>query len=163
MTTPPEDWSLGRLLSTAARMVEHEWNGWLADHDLTHAGFLALHTLGGGPLTQRELAAGSRVEEQTMGRVVDRLERTGHVTRRRDPRDRRRLIVERTALGASAHAAVQASGVADHLVEDPLVDPERFRAELVRLVRTLGPAGASPSDAADAPDAPDATHAGPER
>ena len=45
------DWSLGRLLSTAARLVEHDWNHWLARHDLTHAGFLALHTLGPDALT----------------------------------------------------------------------------------------------------------------
>jgi len=38
-------------------MVEHDWNAWLAGHDLTHAGFLALHGLASGPLPQRELAA----------------------------------------------------------------------------------------------------------
>ena len=73
------DWSLGRLLSTAARMIEHDWNAWLATHDLTHAGLLALHALEDGPLTQRKLAAASRVEEQTMSRVVARLERAGYV------------------------------------------------------------------------------------
>ncbi|QIM21871.1 MarR family transcriptional regulator [Phycicoccus sp. HDW14] len=144
MTTPHEDWSLGRLLSTAARMVEHDWNAWLAGHDLTHAGFLALHGLASGPLPQRELAAASHVEEQTMARIVDRLERTGHVTRRRDPRDRRRVLVERTDLGASAHAAVQASGVADRLVEGPLADAAAFRAELVRLVAARRTPPASP-------------------
>src|SRR4051794_31338019 len=51
-----EDWSLGRLLSTAARLIEHDWNAWLATHDLTHAGLLALHALERGPLTQRSLA-----------------------------------------------------------------------------------------------------------
>ena len=47
--------------------------GWLATHDLTHAGLLALHALQAGPLTQRQLAAANRVEEQTMSRVVARL------------------------------------------------------------------------------------------
>src|SRR6187551_1077936 len=61
-----EDWSLGRLLSTAARLIEHDWNALLTTHDLTHAGLLALHALQAGPLTQRKLAAASRVEEQTM-------------------------------------------------------------------------------------------------
>lgn len=137
----PDDWSLGRLLSTAARMVEREWNAWLADHDLTHAGFLALHGLSHGPLPQRELAAASRVEEQTMARVVDRLERTGHVTRTRDPRDRRRMLVEQTPFGAETYAAVQRAGVADELVRAAVDDPERLRAELVRLVTTLGQRG----------------------
>jgi MarR family transcriptional regulator, organic hydroperoxide resistance regulator len=71
MTAPDlDDWSLGRLLSTAARLIEHDWNDWLAKHDLTHAGLLALQALQGGPLTQRQLAAANRVEEQTMSRVV---------------------------------------------------------------------------------------------
>ena len=129
-----EDWSLGRLLSTAARLIEHDWNAWLATHDLTHAGLLALHALEGGPLTQRQLAAASRVEEQTMSRVVARLERAGYVSRERDPSDRRRLVIARTPQGSAVFAKVQAEGVSDHLVERWIDDPEQFRAELVRLV-----------------------------
>jgi MarR family transcriptional regulator, organic hydroperoxide resistance regulator len=138
VTTPTEEWPLGRLLSTAARLVEHHWNDWLSHHDLTHAGLLTLHALDEGPRTQRQLAAASRVEEQTMGRVLGRLERTGHVTRRRDPDDRRRVLVERTELGDRTWAVVHASRMADRLLDDVLEDPERFRAELNRLVDALG-------------------------
>ena len=53
--------------------------------DMTHAGLLALHALRSGPRAQRELAAASMVEEQTMSKVLDRLERAGYVTRERDP------------------------------------------------------------------------------
>lgn len=129
-----EDWSLGRLLSTAARLIEHDWNAWLATHDLTHAGLLALHALQSGPLTQRSLAAASRVEEQTMSRVVARLERAGYVSRERDPSDRRRLVIARTAHGSQVFAAVQAEEVSDQLVERWIADRQQFRAELVRLV-----------------------------
>jgi MarR family transcriptional regulator, organic hydroperoxide resistance regulator len=129
-----EEWSLGRLLSTAARLIEHDWNAWLATHDLTHAGLLALHALEGGPLTQRQLAAASRVEEQTMSRVVARLERAGYVSRERDPSDRRRLVIARTPQGSAVFAKVQAEGVSDRLVERWIDDPRQFRAELVRLV-----------------------------
>jgi DNA-binding MarR family transcriptional regulator len=128
------DWSLGRLLSTAARMIEHDWNAWLATHDLTHAGLLALHALEDGPLTQRKLAAASRVEEQTMSRVVARLERAGYVSRERDPSDHRRLVIARTSHGSEVFARVQAEGVSDQLVERWIDDPQQFRAELVRLV-----------------------------
>jgi DNA-binding MarR family transcriptional regulator len=130
----PESWSLGRLLSVAARQVEHEWNAWLAEHDLTHAGLLVLHALDAGPLTQRQLATASRVEEQTMSRVVDRLARTGHVTRERDPQDRRRLVIRRTAYGDRGFAEIQTSRVADDLVARQLDDPDAFRRELIRLV-----------------------------
>lgn len=132
------DWSLGRLLSTAARHVERDWNAFLGERGLTHAGLLALHALVGGPRTQRQLAAASQVEEQTMARVVERLERTGHVTRERDPEDRRRLQVRLTAAGREAYAEITATELADELVTGPLVDPAAFRAELVRLVRAAG-------------------------
>ncbi|GAA3697663.1 hypothetical protein GCM10022204_12220 [Microlunatus aurantiacus] len=140
MAAELDDWSLGRLLSTAARLVEHDWNAWLARHDLTHAGFLALHTLGPDALTQRQLAAGSQIEEQTMGRVLDRLERTGHITRHRDPEDRRRSLVQRTEQGHRTYEAVRTSGISDRLVEEALEDPQRFRADLVRLIERIGAA-----------------------
>ena len=90
---------MGRLLSTAARLVEHEWNAALARLDLTHAGLLTLHALVAGPHTQRQLAGLSYVEEQTMSRVLDRLERSGYVTRERDARDRRRMRSEERRVG----------------------------------------------------------------
>ncbi len=144
MPAAREDWSLGRLLSTAARLVEHDWNRWLAGQDLTHAGFLALHTLGDHALTQRQLAAGSQIEEQTMSRVVDRLERTGHVTRQRDPRDRRRRLVRRTERGDRAYEIVRTSGISDRLVEGALTDPDTFRAELTRLIVALSAPASEP-------------------
>ena len=49
------------------------------------------------------------VEEQTMSRVLDRLERAGYVTRQRDTADRRRLVVRRTR--APAQAMGRYSGV----------------------------------------------------
>lgn len=133
----PETWSLGRLLSTAARLVEHDWNSWLGVHQLTHAGLLVLNALANGPLTQRQLAERSQVEEQTMTRILARLERTGHVTRRRDDRDRRRSVVERTPLGDSIFTAIQGSDVSDRLVADLIADPTAFRAELVRIVTSM--------------------------
>ena len=142
----PADWSLGRLLSTAARLVEHDWNAWLAERGLTHAGLLALHALDEGPLTQRRLAAASRVEEQTMSRVLDRLERTGHVERRRDTVDRRRLVVSLTASGRDVLGQIREADIADVLVAEHLQDAAGFRAELVRLVSGVSP---PPRPAAD--------------
>ncbi len=78
-----------------------------------HAGLLTLHALMEGPHTQRELAALSHVEEQTMSRVLDRLERSGHVTRERDPRDRRRLAVRATPAGGRAYRTAVEVGAAD--------------------------------------------------
>ncbi len=145
------EWPMGRLLSTAARLVEREWNDVLARNGLTHAGLLTLHALEDGPHTQRELASLSYVEEQTMSRVLDRLERTGYVTRERDSRDRRRLVVRATREGARAYRTAARGGMADRLVSDRVADPERFRLELVRLVERLHPPGPSGSTGQDRP------------
>jgi MarR family transcriptional regulator, organic hydroperoxide resistance regulator len=156
----PADWSLGRLLSTAARMVEHDWNAWLAERGVTHAGLLALDALDQGPLTQRQLAAASRVEEQTMSRVLGRLERTGHVERRRDTVDRRRLVVSLTASGRDVLGQIRAADVADALVADRLSDPTSFRAELVRLVAWTSGGGKEGEESAPSLPPPEVREAG---
>lgn len=130
-------WSMGRLLSMAARLVEQDWNSWLASRGMTHAGLLALHLLQAGPHTQRELAAASMVEEPTMSRVLDRLAREGHVTRERDPADRRRLVVRATTAGLAAYREAVAADVANSIVTRHLDEPEAFRAMLVGLIAGL--------------------------
>ena len=47
-----------------------------------------------GPLTAGELASLMRVSTGAVTGIVDRLEERGFVTRRRDPSDRRKVIVE---------------------------------------------------------------------
>ncbi len=133
----PGDWPTGRLLFAVARRVEQEWNAHLSGWDLNHAGFPVLLHLFGGPRTQRELAALSGVTEQTMSRVVARLERSGYVTRTGDPRDRRRRAVEVTDAGR--RAAVEAGRVqpAEQLATRGL-DPEQasaLRELLVAMAR----------------------------
>jgi len=131
------EWSLGRLLSMAARLVEQDWNSWLASRDLTHAGLLALHVLRSGPRAQRELAAASMVEEQTMSKVLDRLERAGYVTRDRDPADRRRLVVRSTPAGERAYQGAIDADVANTIVTAQLDDPGTFRCQLIQLITGL--------------------------
>lgn len=135
---PPEQWPAGRLLSTAARLVEHAWNAHLAEHGLTHAGVLVLHLLGDGPLSQQALATASQVEAQTMSRTLDRLERTGHVRRTRDTTDRRRVLVSRTARGTRVLRGATATATADRLVLEGLADPDAFRRDLVAIIARLG-------------------------
>jgi len=81
-------------------MVEHAWLDALSALGLSHAGLIVLHLLENGPSTQVDLAAGARVEAQTMSRTVERLEREGFVERHADAADRRRRLVVRTPAGA---------------------------------------------------------------
>ncbi|MBR7826676.1 MarR family transcriptional regulator [Actinospica sp. MGRD01-02] len=133
----PSQWSMGRLLSTAARMVEREWNAHLAECHLTHAGLLALDALARGTHTQRSLAAACRVEEQTMRRVLERLERDGYVRRTRDGADRRRLVIEATDAGREALRSALADDVANTIVESAVTDADSLRGQLTQLVNRL--------------------------
>lgn len=98
----PGQWPTGRLLSAVARRVERDWNLHLSQWDLNHASLPVLYLLAGGPRSQRELAHGSGVTEQTMSRIIVRLERLGYVERRPHTDDRRRHEVLLTPAGRAA-------------------------------------------------------------
>jgi MarR family transcriptional regulator, organic hydroperoxide resistance regulator len=100
-STDPEDWPVGRLLSAATRRVEREWNAHLATWDLNHASMPVLLHLLQRPRSQRELASASGVTEQTMSRILVRMERTGYVTRAPDEIDRRKSVIAITDSGRS--------------------------------------------------------------
>lgn len=134
-----EDWATGRLLSTAARLVEHAWDNHLGAWSLNHASFAVLWVVDAEPLSQRELARRMQVQDQTMSRVVAGLERSGYVTRTRSPHDRRRQLVAATEAGRSARRAAQEGNVAERLVCDALGgdDVPVLRVHLLTLVREL--------------------------
>lgn len=131
-------WATGRLLSAAARLVEHEWNTHLTQWDLNHASLAVLHVLLTGPLTQRELAAAVQVEDQTMSRTVERLERSQYVERRRNDTDRRRVVVSLTPTGRAtclrASDLEVAEGFFDH---DGVEDLAVLRRTLAGIIRRL--------------------------
>ncbi|GAB3100592.1 MarR family winged helix-turn-helix transcriptional regulator [Isoptericola nanjingensis] len=133
----PGQWPTGRLLFTVVRRIEHDWNAHLAGWNLNHAGFPVLLHLFAGPRTQRELATLNGVTEQTMSRIVARLERAGYVTRGADPRDRRRRAVAVTDTGRRAAAEAGRLQPAEDLTARGLADDDvgRLREILVTLVR----------------------------
>lgn len=127
-----DDWPTGRLLSMAARLVEHAWVDALESRDLTHAGMIALHFLDGGPSSQSELAKLAKVENQTMSRTIDRLERSGFVERSPDPADRRRQVVSRTRAGDEAWQSIHGL---ETEVFPLLEDSAGMRAGLLQIIR----------------------------
>lgn len=142
------DWVTARLLSTAARVVEHAWTNSLRDHGISHAGVIVLSTLAGGAASQRELADAGHVTEQTMGRTLTHLERTGHVRRSTDADDRRRRLVKLTPAGA--HTLAEIAGRGERFTHDVLgptgYDRDRFRATLEALIDAFDGPGAAPTE-----------------
>jgi DNA-binding MarR family transcriptional regulator len=130
-------WATGRLLSAAARLVEHEWNTHLAQWDLNHASLAVLHVLLAGPQTQRELAAAVQVEDQTMSRTVERLERSGYVERHRDHADRRRIVVSLTPSGRSTCHRASDVQVAEGFFAGGVDDVPALRQALAGIIRHL--------------------------
>lgn len=132
------DWPTGRLLSTAARLVEGAWTARLAEQGLTHAGLMALHELTvSQPLPVLDLASRCQVTPQTMTRTLDRLEQHGLVTRRRSEADRRRLDVTLTPAGEQAYGDAADMSAAEPALLGDLVDLPLLRRNLIAIVEHL--------------------------
>lgn len=97
-------WPTGRLLSAVARRIEREWNTHLDAWELNHASLPVLFHLARGPHSQRDLARANGVTEQTMSRILARLERSGYIAREPHPTDRRRHEVVLTPAGRAVMA-----------------------------------------------------------
>ncbi|KQR03452.1 MarR family transcriptional regulator [Arthrobacter sp. Leaf141] len=131
-----DHWPTGRLLSTAARLVEHSWNEKLAAIGLTHAGVIAIEVLDAqGPMTQAQLAQYVRVQAQTMGKTLSRLESHGHIVRVRSTSDRRSHVVSLTDRGKEAVSA--AVEMERSVLASASIDPDVLRQELQAVVREL--------------------------
>lgn len=131
-----ERWPTGRLLSTAARLVEHAWNEKLSAMGLTHAGVIALDVLAAkGPMTQAMLAQIVRVQAQTMGKTLTRLEAHGHISRERSLSDRRSHVVSITDAGSAA--LVEAKELERVVLSTVAIDTDKLRRELQTVVRDL--------------------------
>lgn len=132
-----EQWPTGRLLTTAARLVEHAWNERLVTLGVTHAGVIALGVLATqGPMTQASLAQIVRVQAQTMGKTLSRLETRGHVSRTRNDLDRRSHMVSITDAGRSV--LVEAKDIERTLVTGEGLVSDELRDHLQGLIRELG-------------------------
>lgn len=145
-----EQWPTGRMLSAVARRVEQEWNAHLAHWDLNHASIPVLFHLAGGPLSQRDLARASGVTDQTMSRVLTRLERSGYVERHPHPDDARRHAVVLTDAGRRALVAAGDPRIAEEMSIKGL-SPEQVAQlrDLLAVMLAAHPGG--PSDGAQLP------------
>lgn len=130
-------WPTDRLLNTAARLSGNRENERLRRLGTTHAGLLTLRVLGRlNSITQVELARELRVQAQTIGRLLERLETRGLISRTRSDDDRRVFIVSLTAEGKALLEQVQA--MEDEQAETANRSDAVLREELIAHIRDLG-------------------------
>jgi len=134
----PDARSSYRLITLAARLIQRRQDDALAPLGLTRAAVIALEGLMGGPLNQEQLADAIRVQSQTLGRVLTRLETTGLITRMRHASDRRQLKVELTDAGVAAVEAARKAEV-NAYPDDPEIAWNVLREELTKFVRAVPP------------------------
>ena len=136
MADDPARWPTGRLLSHVARNLERQWNTHLEAWDLNHASLPVLLALLRSEHSQRELATASGVTEQTMSRVIARLERTGYVSRAASSADARRHAVRLTPLGRSVALEAGQAAAGEEMATRGLTTEQvdQLRAILLTMV-----------------------------
>ena len=122
------------MLHDATRQIRKHFDRRATRLELTRAQWRALKaTARHEGLSQTELAEYLDMEPSPIGRVIDRLEKTGFVERRADPSDRRRW---RLYLKPKAHAVVdEMEAIAGELRDDALRGVAR--EDLDALMRAL--------------------------
>lgn len=132
-----QNWSISRLLSTAARMLEYSWNDQLKSLGLTHAGVTALGVIAReGMISQVKVASLVGVQAQTMGKTLARLEQHGHVFRTRNTIDRRSYLLGITDEGRRVLA--EAENVDRKLASVGDLSNPQFREMLIHIIENLG-------------------------
>ncbi|VXB19685.1 DNA-binding transcriptional regulator, MarR family [Arthrobacter sp. 9AX] len=127
-----------RLITVAARLVQRRQDDALAPLGLTRAAVIALEGLTAGPLNQEQLAEVVRVQSQTLGRVLTRLEGSGHISRTRHSTDRRQFKVELTEAGRAALEAAKQAEV-DAYPNDPDISWKILQDELTKFIWAVPP------------------------
>jgi DNA-binding MarR family transcriptional regulator len=123
-------------LYAATRAVTHTYSRLLADVELTYPQYLTMLTLWGADelLTVGDVGARLRLDSGTLTPLLKRLEAAGHVVRRRDPADERRVLLEVTDAGWELRDRV--AHVPGELVKSLSMTPGEGQ-ELRRLLQAL--------------------------
>ncbi len=127
----------GFLVSDVARLLRTEFDRRVRDFGLTRSQWLALTRIYRQPgCTQSELAETLEMERGPAGRLIDRLEDNGFVTREADPSDRR---VKRIRLTPEAEAIERTMRrIARQTIQEALSDlDETDRDRAVELLITV--------------------------
>jgi DNA-binding MarR family transcriptional regulator len=128
---------VGFLLARAHLIAREKADAALEQVGLTMKGYAALATLtSDGAVSQQTLSRRIGMDPATMVDVIDALEESGYIIRRRNPRDRREYALQTTAKGRSlfarAERAIQAAE-ADTLGDMKPVEAQALAKLLARI------------------------------
>lgn len=99
---------IGFLLARAHLIARADADRALDEVGLTMKGYAALATLvSDGPVSQRKLSQRIRMDPATMVDVIDSLEQSGRIQRRRNPEDRREYALVTTPKGRALFSRAQ--------------------------------------------------------
>lgn len=99
---------VGFLLAQAHMAARARADRALDEVGLTMKGFAALATLiSDGPVSQQRLSRRIRMDPATMVDVIDSLEESDYIVRRRNPADRREYALQPTAKGRAIYARAE--------------------------------------------------------
>lgn len=141
---------LHRALIDLKRIYRHSDRDRICCHDISVTQCWALRELQQlGAATLNQLATALHLDKSTTSRVVDALERKGHVRRTRHPQDGRAVLIEATEQGAELRARIEADLLAQERELLAEFDAEVRRA-IVRMIGRLADAAARQAEANDA-------------
>jgi DNA-binding MarR family transcriptional regulator len=139
-------------LYAAARAVVRAYGPLLADVGLTYPQYLVMLAMWGArgeAMTVGDVGRRVQLDTGTLTPLLKRLEAAGHLRRRRDPADERRVLLELTQQGWGLRERVaHVPGDLLRTMQLERSDIDVLRGVLSRLVEHLGPADSGqPGDA----------------
>ncbi|NKY44696.1 MarR family winged helix-turn-helix transcriptional regulator [Nocardia cerradoensis] len=122
-------------LAVANRSVLTVYRPLLEPLGLTHPQYLVMLALWGeAPMSVKAIAEAIQLDSATLSPLLKRLESAGLITRRRDPRDERTLLIDLTAAGwALRRQAEQIPPAVVRRLGVSLADLEELREVLTRV------------------------------
>ena len=133
---------IGFVTNTAVKAVTEDFNKRLEKYGTTRIQWIAMYFLlkAEKPLSQKELAALMNVQDPSLARLIDRMERDELLHRIENPMDKRVKFLELTEAGRSKAEALMPHGedFSNLLLED-ITDEEieNFHRVLDKMLRNI--------------------------
>lgn len=133
---------IGFVTNTAIKAVTEDFNKRLEKYGTTRIQWIAMYFLlkADKPMSQKELAALMNVQDPSLARLIDRMERDGLLQRIENPQDKRVKFLELTETGRSKAEALMPQGEEfSNLLLENVTDEEieNFHRVLDKMLKNI--------------------------